>query len=204
MALTPNEQISALLDNGCDAAEAEQQLELLLADVNAQRQWQRFALIGHVLRQSGSATASSAQPVDISAVVMARVAQEAAVVRAAPAAVAAVPAWLRWFKPLGGVAIAASVALVAVLSVQPTVSPTGGFEEQIEPAFITNPLGGLNPVSYNTVVLDNNPSEAELAQQRMMLQAYMLDHQQQLQLSLQQQQAEQAQQEQEAQSKAND
>jgi sigma-E factor negative regulatory protein RseA len=58
--------------------------------------------------------------------------------------------------------------------------------------FVTNPLGDRNPVSFNTVVLDNNPSEAEVAQQRALLQSYMLDHQQQLQLSLQQQQREQA------------
>ena len=186
------ENTSALLDNHvADGQQLQQQLDVLLADPQACQSWQRYALIGHVLRGD----AQTHQRLDISAAVQLQIAAEqplatSNVVR--PQFGQTVARAERWWKPLGGIAIAASVALVAVLSVQPTVSPDGTMEGGNTPVFVTNPLGDRNPVSFNTVVLDNNPSEAEVAQQRALLQSYMLDDQQQLQLSLQQQQLEQA------------
>ncbi len=187
------ENTSALLDNDvADAQQLQQQLDVLLTDPQAQQSWQRYAMIGHIMR-------GDAQPshrVDISLAIQAQLAQEAPhtaanVVRPQFGKTAASGSE-RWWKPIGGMAIAASVALVAVLSVQQPVAPDGGnVEASSSPVFVTNPLGNRNPVSFNTVVLDNNPSEAEVAQQRALLQSYMLDHQQQLQLSLQQQQLDQ-------------
>jgi len=186
------ENTSALLDNHvADAQQLQQQLDVLLADSQACQSWQRYALIGHVLRGD----AQTHQRLDISAAVQLQIAAEQPLATSnllRPQFGQAAARAERWWKPLGGFAIAASVALVAVLSVQPTVSPDGTIEAGNTPVFVTNPLGDRNPVSFNTVVLDNNPSEAEVAQQRALLQSYMLDHQQQLQLSLQQQQREQA------------
>lgn len=187
------ENTSALLDNDvADAQQLQQQLDVLLTDPQAQQSWQRYALIGHIMR--GDAQAN--QRVDISVAIQAQLADEAV---PTPSNVVhrqfgrSNSANDRWWKPIGGVAIAASVALVAVLSVQQPISPDGNSAEaSTSPVFVTNPLGDRNPVSFNTVVMDNNPSEAEVAQQRALLQSYMLDHQQQLQLSLQQQQLDQA------------
>ncbi len=189
------ENTSALLDNDvADAQQLQQQLDVLLTDTQAQQSWQRYALIGHIMR-------GDAQPshrIDISVAIQAQLANEAAVANSnvvrGQFGQALAKASERWWKPLGGIAIAASVALVAVLSVQQPLAPDAGVAEaSSSPAFVTNPFGDRNPVSFNTVVMDNNPSEAEVAQQRALLQSYMLDHQQQLQLSLQQQQLEQQQ-----------
>lgn len=188
------ENTSALLDNEvADAQQLQQQLDVLLTDPQAQQSWHRYAMIGHIMR--GDAQVN--QHLDISAAVQTQLATEAPftatnVVRP-QFGKQTITAAERWWKPVGGIAIAASVALVAVLSVQQPVVPDGSnLETSNSPVFVTNPLGDRNPVSFNTVVLDNNPSEAEVAQQRALLQSYMLDHQQQLQLSLQQQQLDQA------------
>ncbi len=193
------EKTSALLDNqAADQQQLASELEALLADEEACQSWQRYALIGQVMR--GEAELN--QPLDISAQVRNRLASEPAVSGnvvkpkfgqrgdrpAASAGGTLVNAASRWLKPAGSIAIAASVAVVAVLSVQQPFVDQGN--EGVEPALVTTPFGGRNPVSYNTVVEDNNPSQAELAQQRKLLQAYMRDHQQQLQLSLQERQSE--------------
>lgn len=176
------EQVSALLDNASeDLREQEQQLDTLLSDTEAQHVWGRYALIGRVMK--GDAEAH--QPIDISAAVAARISAEAQPGKVVQGRFGK-QSVKRWLAPAGSVAIAASVALVAVLSVQQTnpVVP----EETVQPAFATAPIGGRNPVSYNTVLQSNEPTQAELAQHSRLLQSYMLDHQQQLQLSLQAQQ----------------
>ncbi|RUO57882.1 sigma-E factor negative regulatory protein [Pseudidiomarina insulisalsae] len=181
-----HEQVSALLDNAvADAREREQQLDNLLSDTEAQQAWGRYALMGRIMKDE----AATRMPVDISAAVAAQLAQEPQqdkVVQGRFGA-RAVPQMLqRWLRPAGSVAIAAGVALVAVLTVQQSqpVMP----EESMEPAFATTPIGGRSPVSYNTVLQSNEPTQAELAQQRRLLQFYLLDHNNQLQLSLQAQQ----------------
>ncbi|WP_169929923.1 sigma-E factor negative regulatory protein [Pseudidiomarina aestuarii] len=179
-----NEHVSALLDDHLDG-ENHSQLDALLADSEATATWQRYALIGHVVRD----TVRTGQSLDISSQVAVAIAAEtpsnAVINPQLGAGHAQSKAALRWLKPLSSVAIAASVAVVAVLSIQQPVLDNGAVTESMEPALVTNPLGGRNPVSFNTVVPDNGPSAAEVAQQRQLLQAYMLDHQRQLQLSLQ-------------------
>ncbi|WP_411358540.1 sigma-E factor negative regulatory protein [Pseudidiomarina salilacus] len=176
------EQVSALLDDAiADTREQAQQLDTLLSDNEAQQVWARYALYGRVLK--GEATAQA--PADISAMVAARIRQEAKPSQVVQGRFGK-QRMARWLRPAGSVAIAASVALVAVLTVQQSQPVTP--EQSVEPAFATNPLGGRSPVSYNTVLQQNAPSEAERAQQLRVLQSYMLDHSQQLQLSLQAQQ----------------
>ncbi|MEA3587176.1 sigma-E factor negative regulatory protein [Pseudidiomarina sp. 1APP75-27a] len=176
------EQLSALLDNASETSrEQEQELDTLLSDTEAQQVWGRYALIGRVMKGD----AETHQPLDISAAVAAQVSAEAKPAKVVQGRFGK-KTMQRWFAPAGSAAIAASVALVAVLSVQQAnpVAP----EETVQPAFATAPIGGRNPVSYNTVLQSNEPTQAELAQQSRLLQSYMLDHQQQLQLSLQAQQ----------------
>ena len=105
------ENTSALLDNHvADGQQLQQQLDVLLADPQACQSWQRYALIGHVLRGD----AQTHQRLDISAAVQLQIAAEqplttSNVVR--PQFGQTVARAERWWKPLGGIAIAASVAL---------------------------------------------------------------------------------------------
>ncbi|HET8816446.1 MAG TPA: sigma-E factor negative regulatory protein, partial [Pseudidiomarina sp.] len=57
-----NEHVSALLDDHLEG-ENHSELDALLADSEATATWQRYALIGHVVRD----TVRSGQAVDISA-----------------------------------------------------------------------------------------------------------------------------------------
>jgi len=201
-----NQAISAWLDNEAQTDDQDG-LQHLLKSSEAQTTWQRYALIGSIMRNE---TTSSAQiktanmTLDISAQVRAAVAAEAMpndnVVQVGFAAGGAKSkAASRWLRPAASVAVAASVALVAVLSVQQFQQPITSGLESSEPVLITNPLGGRNPVSFNASSYSTNaegnqaPAANEMNgvdanAQRRHLQSYMIDHQQQLQLR---QQAEQ-------------
>lgn len=184
---------SALLDSHFEDTDADEvhpfnaDLSALLDDEQARAVWYRYALVGQVMRQEVTGT----QPIDISAQVAARIAQEpqaanSVVMPSVQAGGALTRAAARWLKPAGSIAIAASVAVVAVLSVQqPGLETLPDNPAATTPTIVTNPFGGRNPVSYNTVVETAAPTEAEIAQQRQLLQSYLLDHQRQLQLSLQ-------------------
>ncbi len=176
---------SALLDNhrrdDDDASAFDANIEDVLGNREATDAWQRYAMVGHIMRDE----APVSTPIDISAQVQQQLQQENNVVRPQWSAKGALAsAAQRWLKPAASVAIAASVAVVAVMSVQPPVG-TPANVDSATPALVTNPFGGRNLVSYNTVVQGEAPSAAEVAQQRQLLQSYMLDHQRQLQLSLQ-------------------
>lgn len=193
------QQASALLDNHIRDSDVDAErpfdadLSALLDDQHAQAAWSRYALVGHIMRGD----AQTHQHIDISLRVAAQIQHEVSSGQATQAdnvvqpsarlGGAQVRAASRWLKPAGSIAIAASVALVAVLSVQQPVlddtQPT--LDSQVQPAVVTNPFGGRNPVSYNTVIEQAAPTEAELAQQRQLLQTYLIDHQRQIQLSLQ-------------------
>lgn len=212
MSYTKQQLTSAWLDNEAASlqakeAEADQSQSVNsaeLADILAPEQretWQRYALIGNVMRGE----TASGQPVDLSARIAAKIAQEGQneVVDVSMAAGGArSKAAMRWFKPAASVAVAASVAIVAVLSVQQFNQPgiDGAASESMEPALITNPIGGRNPVSFNTVGngreqlgAPNNSAQASpdadaMQQQQRQVHSYLIDHQQQLQLRQQAQQ----------------
>lgn len=187
------QNVSALLDSHFEDTDADAgqpynaDLSALLDDEQARAVWQRYALAGQIMRRE----VSSAQPLDISAQVAAQIAQEPkvsaqVVTPSVQSGGALTRAATRWLKPAGSIAIAASVAVVAVLSVQqPGIEVMPTTPAATSPTLVTNPFGGRNPVSYNTVMEAPAPTQAEIAQQRQLLQSYLLDHQRQLQLSLQ-------------------
>ncbi|SDB06260.1 sigma-E factor negative regulatory protein RseA [Pseudidiomarina indica] len=184
---------SALLDSHFEDTDADAgqpfnaDLSALLDDEQARAVWQRYALVGQIMRREVSA----AQSLDISAQVAAQIAQEPQVTAQVVTPLmqsggALTRAASRWLKPAGSIAIAASVAIVAVLSVQqPGLEVMPNTPAVTTPTLVTNPFGGRNPVSFNTVMEAPAPTQAEIAQQRQLLQSYLLDHQRQLQLSLQ-------------------
>lgn len=201
---TTQSRTSAWLDNEADV-ELDSSLTMLLRDRDEQARLQRYALYGSIMRQD----LPLGQPLDISQRVAAAIAQEQALTPTNVVAPnlnsggARSKAALRWLKPVASVAVAASVAVVAVLSVQTwQVGPMGTTEAGMEPALITNPLGGRNPVSFNVaegaaqgansqaglrmgVPMQEAPAvsqQEEMMWQRRQLQSYLIDHQQQLQL----------------------
>jgi len=212
MSYTKQQLTSAWLDNEAASlqakeAEAEHSASVNTAEVadllatEQRATWQRYALIGNVMRGE----ASAGQPVDLSARIAAQIAQEGqneVVEMSLAAGGARSKAAMRWFKPAASVAVAASVAIVAVLSVQQFNQPgvDGVATESMEPALITNPIGGRNPVSFNAV--GGNPeqmgipnrtgqasAEADVMQQQQrQVHSYLIDHQQQLKLRQQAQQ----------------
>jgi len=122
-----NEQLSACLDGELPAAE----LDLLLKRVGKEAELRaaigRYSLIGEAMRAERPAVASR----DFASKVMAAVAQEAPI--QAPAATpvsaqkispaAARPSLGRFGRPALGMAIAAGVAAVAVMTMQPVGQP---------------------------------------------------------------------------------
>ncbi|RUO79467.1 RseA family anti-sigma factor [Pseudidiomarina taiwanensis] len=187
------ESTSALFDDHCDDHTGDYQSAVaeLLEDPQRCQSWHRYALIGQVMRKQAVTT----EQLDISAQVFAEISKP---VSGEPvqqeAARQGLGQWLaaqldRFLQPVASVGIAAAVAVVTVISVQQPGELEGAADEFVQPAFATQPFAGnLNPVSLNTVVQEQAPSAAEVARQRQLLQAYMLDHQRQLQLSLQAQQ----------------
>src|SRR5690554_2397888 len=146
------QQASALLDNHLRDSDVDAErpfdadISALLDDQHAQAAWSRYALVGSIMRGD----AQVQYQLDISARVAAQIKQETlapdtrnkvvqpTIGKGGAQSVAAA----RWLKPAGSIAIAASVALVAVLSVQqPVLNDTQPLPEaQVSPALVTNPF----------------------------------------------------------------
>src|SRR5690554_1348693 len=104
---------SALLDSHFEDTDADEvhpfnaDLSALLDDEQARAVWYRYALVGQVMRHEVTGT----QPIDISAQVAARIAQEpqaanSVVMPSVQAGGALTRAAARWLKPAGSIAIA--------------------------------------------------------------------------------------------------
>lgn len=108
------EQLSACLDNELPEAELDLLLKRLERDPQLGEPMGRYAVIREALRDDRPARASS----DFASRVCAAIAAEQVVPRQ-PARVAANS--LKWLRPAVGMAIAAGVAAVAVVTVQPRI-----------------------------------------------------------------------------------
>ena len=188
------EHLSALVD-GEDVDDSV--LASVLADDAQKATLHRYQLASSIIR-------NEAQPgvaIDISAAVAARVAQEpvhkVTVTANFGSKVEPKAGWSKsaandsWWRPAVSVAVAASVALVAVIGVQnyqldPTETGTQA-SPTASPVFETSPLSGMaSPVSFNAV--QEAPMLEEASQgtdQRRYIQSFFVDHQQQTQLSQQ-------------------
>ena len=101
------ERLSALVDDELPDAEAPHLMDKVARDDELRRTWGRYHLIGDVLRQPCAVRAG----VKLSERIRTQLTEEPTVL--APAA--ASDASHRWLKPVAGVAVAASVAVMAVL-----------------------------------------------------------------------------------------
>jgi|GEM_PF-650842 len=184
-AFTDNEQMS------------EEALKALLNSPEQRLSWQRYHLIGALIRGD----AKSGMPVDISAAVAEQVRNEP--VSFAPGAarqgIFGRIKQSRLVRPAANFAVAASVAVVTVLGVQNYLliddNVPGQPSVQAPSALETMPVGGVvNPLSFSAPQPATQVTPGEEMSQRRQLQSFLYGHQQQLQLSQQnlvQDQAEQ-------------
>lgn len=171
------EATSAFFDE--ESAE-HQSIDAWLADEETAQRWHRYSIISSVMKSDVTVS------VDISERVSAAVAAEGqhnnvVSVAATSRSKAARKAASRWYQPVAKVAVAAGVAVVAVMTVQSVQSPDTVPAAQ-EPGFITNPLGGRQPVSYSPSVnsASAGAQEQQDVQLRRQAQSYLIDHQQQI------------------------
>jgi len=126
------EQLSACLDGELPEAELDLLLKQTQRDSRLQQSMGRYALIGEVLRTGTSPVASTGFAARISQAIAAETGHPAE--SAAPATTRReVP---RWLRPVGGAAVAAGVAAVAVMILQPRLDPdlqTAGVTQIVAP-----------------------------------------------------------------------
>ncbi|MBR9726645.1 sigma-E factor negative regulatory protein [Shewanella intestini] len=168
MLKTNQEWISEVVDGEADA----NAVSAMASDTSTHEQWQRYHLIGDAMRGELpekidlDLTASIAAAIDLEPTVIAPKASPAIELPEQKSNV--VP----FFKQFGQYAIAASVALVAILSVYQTPSE----DESPLPVLNTRPLvGSVSPVSYQTGAAQEQNNE-NLIEQRRRVNTYIQDH----------------------------
>ncbi|RUO44238.1 hypothetical protein CWE15_03460 [Aliidiomarina taiwanensis] len=180
------ETLSALMDSELDTAQERASLDNLVRDDALRQKWHNYHLIRAAMRNE----VKQDMPLDISAAVAAQVANEP-IPFAPKHGLARKLALKKWLKPAANMAIAASVALVTVLGVtQYQRIDDGSLPEQavaspgFQPTLQTVPLGVIgNPVSYNAAQPQTSLTAQQQARLQSQVQAFMLDHQLQLQWS---------------------
>lgn len=186
-----SETLSALMDGELNAVQEQRYLDLLVNNEAERTRWHHYHLIGASLRGETKV----GLPLDISAAVAAQIAQEPAHFVAKHKRLNSI-ALQRWFKPAANVAIAASVALVTVLGVSHyqriddgTLIENEHLVRGYQSALQTVPLGVVgNPLSYNAQQSQADTQEPLTTKEQIRLQyqiqAFMLNHQLQLQQQL--------------------
>jgi sigma-E factor negative regulatory protein RseA len=115
-------QLSAMFDNELPAAECELLARRLSRDEDLKARWGRYAAIGATIRAEGGIRLNSDLALRVSTVISSEPAVVAEPVRAIPQKVAPP----RWWMPVGGVAVAASVAAAAILFLRYESPSQGG------------------------------------------------------------------------------
>jgi sigma-E factor negative regulatory protein RseA len=144
------EMVSALTDDEVATAELELLLRRVSRDPELKACWGRYQLIGECVRGELAASA------DLSLAERVRQALEDE-----PAAVAHTPSWL---KSAAGVAIAASVAMVAVFTMQPHDTGTSAGNAPSEVVPMAASTLSATPVSYGNISgvrWDHGPAEVQ-------------------------------------------
>lgn len=157
-----NEQLSACLDGELPPAELDLLLKRMGREAELRAAIGRYSLIGEAMRAERPAVASR----DFASKVMAGVAAEPAPaqvpqshgvangIRTQPAAAVRAPrispAALRYLRPAAGMAIAAGVAAVAVLTLQPASQPDG----------VNMPLVAANQPAANDATVTVDPESS--------------------------------------------
>lgn len=121
----PNEKLSLILDDYSDA-DAGEVLDEVIADVNLQYCMRRYQMIGEVLRNELPHSIDTGFHDRVMSEVRRQAAAGAETARSPVESGARLPLVARsWFRPLAGLAVAASVALVTVALWQPVADRDG-------------------------------------------------------------------------------
>lgn len=135
-----DETVSAFIDHELSNSEQCEQVDLAVNDVNYRYQMARYQLIGDVMRKETGDKINTHFYADVSAKI-AQLEPHAQSAKATQLPQSNSPSLLsQWFKPLSGLAVAASVAWIAVFSLQNVVVQNGDLElnEQIA-VHVTSP-----------------------------------------------------------------
>ena len=114
-------QLSAMFDNELPAAECELLARRLSRDEDLKARWGRYAAIGATIRAEGGLRLNSDLARRVSTVISSEPAVVVEPVRTRPQKVAS-----SWWMPVGGVAVAASVAAAAILFLRYESPSQGG------------------------------------------------------------------------------
>lgn len=156
MKTTPiDERISALVDGEVTNFEARRVAQELMQDDARRDRWSRYHLIGDAMREAQPAIPSS----DFAASVMAKIAvEEMPQVDVAKVVGGSVATNSRWAKPVIGLAIAASVAVVSIVSLKSLTSPdlTPGISMAEEKA-----TSGKTPYTPTALAIPTSNQEAQ-------------------------------------------
>jgi sigma-E factor negative regulatory protein RseA len=144
MSDTVNEQLSACLDGELPEAELDLLLKRVAKDQELGHTLGRYALTGEALRGAGAVRASTS----FADRVAAAIAAEESITPQKKSRIN--PSVMRWLRPAAGFAVAAGVATVAVLSLQPSITPEPAIVAQV-PAAAVAPANDSYVVPANTV-----------------------------------------------------
>lgn len=166
------ERVSRFMDG-----EAEGSIDWLCQDESAQACWRRF----HIIRSAISDTNATHLTEDVSHRVMQALEEEPTIFNPQPLIRSTSPKSHSFFKPVAGLAIAATVAAVTVLSFQ-SIYSNGEAQLQISEANVENVVNQA-AINQNMLV---SPAHVELAESRIAndiaednLDSYLLEHMEQ-------------------------
>ena len=163
------EQLSAMLDEGCSSLERSRILDQLSSE-ELRQTWDRYHLIGDVMRGEGTRLSAGG----IADRVRAQLETEPAII-SAPRPGNSAETHPFWLRPAAGAALAASVAVLAVLTVpQLMETEPGGSPIQVAKAPVpisTGSLGRPPPPATGTRWKDLVQPEVESRLNR-----YLVDH----------------------------
>jgi sigma-E factor negative regulatory protein RseA len=145
-------QLSAMFDNELPAAECELLARRLSRDEELKARWGRYAAIGATIRAEGGARLNTDLALRVSTAISVEPAVAAEPVRPSSRRTTA-----RWWAPVGGAAVAASVAAAAILWVRLDSLPQEGQTvAQTAPAATgSGPAGRSGPLAASTNTPDS-------------------------------------------------
>lgn len=155
MAEKLQEQISALVDDECETEEIGLALRQLIRDAELQQCWQRYHLIGDVLKGN--------TPPAVDARFSQKVA--AAVEAEPPLAVRRAAGSRSWYKPVAGFALAASIAAVAVV----VLRADGSHDMVTMSTAVTSPTSNVVAATNSSPAGNNSSTNSRLS-------TYLVDH----------------------------
>ncbi len=169
-----NEKISALMDHQMSASEVDELTARMVHDPSLRHCWARYHLIGDALRNNGRNNLPDSIKHDLASRVAKIIGAEAPLPISIDAYRHTKTRSAAFFKPLVGMAIAASVAMVAIVSFNMTsgVNPTG---QQLVMAPLQNSASMMAPQSV-MVPAPVVPQSTDPALANPQLAGYLEDH----------------------------